>query len=116
MAKANAVSGSTVYVAEGAPVPTELPPQVRLVGPGAPVPTAEAAPAAGEPEPVAATGEPDDGQAPAQPVFTDASLIRPNVNAPKADWVTYAVAADETLGYDGADALTKTELVERYGR
>ena len=36
MAKANAVTGTTVYVAEGAPVPDELPAGVRLVGPGAP--------------------------------------------------------------------------------
>lgn len=38
MAKANAVTGTTYYVAEGAPLPApgELHPDVRLVGPGAP--------------------------------------------------------------------------------
>ena len=41
MAKANAASGTTYYVAEGAPVPDELHPDVRLVGPGAPAATEE---------------------------------------------------------------------------
>lgn len=37
MAKANAVTGTSYYVAEGAPLPgpTEVAPDVRLVGPGA---------------------------------------------------------------------------------
>ncbi len=38
MAKASAEGGSTHYVAEGQPVPDDLPPGVRLVGPGAPAP------------------------------------------------------------------------------
>jgi len=115
MAKANAASGTSYYVAEGAPVPDELHPDVRLVGPGAPAAAASAAVPAGEPEPAAATGERGEEQAPAQGVFKDASLVRPNVNAPKADWVAYAVAADEELGYDEADALSKDELRKRYG-
>lgn len=36
MAKASAEAGSTHYVAEGEPVPGDLPDGVRLVGPGAP--------------------------------------------------------------------------------
>ena len=38
----------------------------------------------------------------------------PGVNAPKADWVAYAI----TRGLDAgeAEALTKQELVARYGR
>jgi hypothetical protein len=36
VAKANSASGTTYYVAEGDPVPDELHPDVRLVGPGAP--------------------------------------------------------------------------------
>jgi len=44
VAKANAVTGSSHYVAEGDPVPDDLSPEVRLVGPGVP------AAAAAEPE------------------------------------------------------------------
>lgn len=38
MAKANAVTGTTYYVPEGAalPAPGEINPDIRLVGPGAP--------------------------------------------------------------------------------
>jgi hypothetical protein len=36
MAKANAVTGSSYYVEEGVDVPTDLHPDVRLVGPGVP--------------------------------------------------------------------------------
>jgi hypothetical protein len=46
VAHANAVSGSTHYVAPGDPVPGDLPAAVRLVGPG--VPGAEPGPAASE--------------------------------------------------------------------
>ena len=38
MAKASAEGGATHYVAEGDPVPDDLPPGVRLVGSGAPAP------------------------------------------------------------------------------
>lgn len=37
----------------------------------------------------------------------------PNRSAPKADWVTHAQT--QGLTYDEADALTKTELIDRYG-
>jgi hypothetical protein len=36
MAKASAEGGSTLFVAEGEPVPDDVPDGVRLVGPGAP--------------------------------------------------------------------------------
>ena len=36
MAKASAEGGATQYVAEGDPVPDDVPEGVRLVGPGAP--------------------------------------------------------------------------------
>ena len=36
MAKGNALTGSTHYLAEGDPVPTDMNPEVRFVGPGAP--------------------------------------------------------------------------------
>jgi hypothetical protein len=56
MAKASAEAGATHYVAEGDPVPGDLPPGVRLVGPGAPaVPEPDAE---DEPEPVV-TPEPE---------------------------------------------------------
>jgi hypothetical protein len=56
VAKASAEGGATHYVAQGDPVPGDLPDGVRLVGPGAPVPD--------EPEPEAA--EPDDPEAEAE--------------------------------------------------
>src|SRR5262249_5928971 len=43
VAKVNAAGVATNYVAEGQPVPTDLPPEVLLVGPGAPAAAAEAA-------------------------------------------------------------------------
>jgi hypothetical protein len=49
VAKANAEGAATHYVGEGDPVPDDLPPGVRMVGPGAPAePEAEVQ---GEPEP-----------------------------------------------------------------
>ena len=114
MAKANAVTGSSLYIPAGGSVPDELHPDVRLVGPGAPAPVvAEPEEPGGEPEPAAATEAPGGGQA-AVEAFSGPPG-RPNVNAPKADWVTYAVAVDGTLGYETADELTKAELVKRYG-
>ena len=41
MAKANPVTGASHYLAEGQPVPDDLPPGVRMVGPGAPAEDAE---------------------------------------------------------------------------
>ena len=73
MAKASAEGGATHYVAEGAPVPDDLPPGVRLVGPGAPAPAvpeeqkAEAVPDPPVPAPPASSpassgpGDDDDG-------------------------------------------------------
>jgi len=109
MAKANAVTGTSYYVAEGAPVPDELHPDVRLVGPGAPVPVAEAETAADGSEAGLPPPMPDEAYAP------DSVPLRPNASAPKADRVAYAVAADEELGHDEADALSKDELRKRYG-
>ncbi len=109
MAKANAVTGSSLYIPAGGPVPDELQPDVRLVGPGAPVAVAEAETAADGPEAEPLPPLPDEAYPPG------AVPLRPNVNAPKADWVTYAVAVDGTLGYETADELTKAELVKRYG-
>lgn len=101
MAKASAEAGATHYVAEGDPVPDDLPAGVRLVGPGAPKPKpkpkakaeAEKAP---EPEAEAETPEP------------------PPASAPKATWVDHAVAAG--LPPDEAEAMTKAALIEATGR
>lgn len=63
MAKASAEGGATHYVREGAEVP-EVPPGVRLVGPGAPIHDAmqrrrlAATPPAADPEPAAAEAAP----------------------------------------------------------
>jgi len=44
---------------------------------------------------------------------------RPAVGAPKADWVGFAVAESarrgDPLSPDAADALTKQDLIERFG-
>ena len=56
VAKASAEGGATHYVAEGDPVPDDLPPEVRLVGPGAPAPG-----------PVADPGAPDEALAAPEP-------------------------------------------------
>lgn len=40
---------------------------------------------------------------------------RPAVNADKAVWVAYAIAVDDTLTEADAAAVTKAELIERYG-
>ena len=67
MAHANAVTGSTHYVAEGDPVPAGLHPDVRLVGPGAFV--AESVP---EPEPEVLPGpQPSSTPGESSPVSSD---------------------------------------------
>jgi hypothetical protein len=40
---------------------------------------------------------------------------RPPVNATKNEWVGYAVAVDPDLTVDDADAMTKNDLIEKYG-
>jgi hypothetical protein len=42
--------------------------------------------------------------------------VRPPVNAPKNEWVGYAVAVDADLTIDDADAMTKNDLIEKYGK
>lgn len=123
MAKANAASGATVYVAEGAPDPG-LGPDVRLVGPGAepegdPVALAEDEPEVvdAEPEPESAPEveapaeepvDPTEPPAESEPAGADSTPRRPAVNDPKADWVAWAIA----VGYDPITTpeLTKAEL------
>jgi hypothetical protein len=51
--------------------------------------------------------------------YTDTPTTRPPVNAPKAEWVGWSVAESDRRGApitpDEADALTKQDLIERYG-
>ncbi|HEY9473645.1 MAG TPA: hypothetical protein VIS06_07315 [Mycobacteriales bacterium] len=51
---------------------------------------------------------PVDGEVPAPPT------VRPAVNAPKADWVGWAVHNGASV--DDAEASTKADLIEKYGR
>lgn len=41
---------------------------------------------------------------------------RPAVNEPKAVWVAWAVSQDPDLSPDAADAMTKSDLIEKYGK
>jgi hypothetical protein len=122
MAKANAVSGATVYVAEGQDPPTDLPDEVRRVGPGGPEPEVESD---AEPEPAeedleaaptAAEAQPDVGSAepePAGPEFGvafPAAPARPAVNDPKVAWVAWAVSCG--LDPDEAADMSKARLQE----
>lgn len=51
----------------------------------------------------------------APPDTDPAEPKRPAVNADKAVWVAYAIAVDDTLTEADAAAVTKAELIERYG-
>jgi hypothetical protein len=118
VAKASAEGGATHYVAEGDPVPDDLPAGVRMVGPGAPAPEAEDDPEPEEPDPTStASGAGDPGASTSGPADTrqhpaDAEGVPepPPANAPKASWVDHAEAAG--LPRDEAEAMTKAALVE----
>lgn len=111
MAKSNPQTGSSFWVAAGYESPTDLPDEVRRVGPGAePEPVATApgpAPEKPAPEPTPEP-EPDLDAAP-----EPEALPRPADWATKAEWVAYAVAS----GAAEADAIavTKAELIDRFG-
>jgi hypothetical protein len=47
------------------------------------------------------------------PWLEDTQRSRPAVNAPKIDWISWAVHNGEKP--DDADAYTKTDLIEKYG-
>jgi len=109
MAKASAEAGSTHYVAEGFPVPDDLPPDVRLVGPGAPQEQAPADPEPVPPSPAAVTPS-----MPPRPLgqAAPAGSEPPPLRAPKQDWVEHAVAAGAVAPEEAAD-MTKAEIVEQ---
>lgn len=51
----------------------------------------------------------DDGDQPQAPA-------KPSQSATKAEWVGYAVSVDPGLSPDDADAMTKADLIEKYGK
>lgn len=49
--------------------------------------------------------------------LTDAPAVeRPAATAAKPAWVAYAVSVDSNLSPDDADAMTKADLIEKYGK
>jgi hypothetical protein len=50
------------------------------------------------------------------PYGTDSTPKRPADSALKAEWVGYALAVDKNLTVDDADAMTKNDLIEKYGK
>jgi hypothetical protein len=40
---------------------------------------------------------------------------KPAVAAPKAEWIGWALHCDEDLSADDAEAMTKQDLIEKYG-
>jgi len=106
VAKASAEGGATHFLAAGDPVPGDLPPGVRLVGPGAPAEEAgDEADAAAEQE----AGAEDPGKQAAG----DEPPAPPKVNDPKAAWVDHAVS--QGLSPEEAAAKTKAQLIEDHG-
>lgn len=59
---------------------------------------------------------PDGGAYEAQGVLDLAAgeVRRPGVNAPKNEWVGYAVS--QGMSVDDADAMTKADLIDKYGK
>jgi hypothetical protein len=53
------------------------------------------------------------------PVVEKSERVRPKTTDPKADWVGWAVhvsqSTDSPITADDAEALTKQDLIERYG-
>lgn len=46
--------------------------------------------------------------------LVNGEIRRPGVNAPKNEWVGYAVSQGSSV--DDADAMTKSDLIEKYGK
>jgi hypothetical protein len=51
-----------------------------------------------------------------EPFEEPAEPKRPANNASKAEWVGYALAVDKKLNVDDADAMTRNDLAEKYGK
>lgn len=58
----------------------------------------------------------DDGTAGDADEPSEDPLSRPADYASKADWVAYAVDVDPGLTREAAEAATKNELIEKYGK
>ncbi len=123
MAKASAEAGATHYVAGGDPVPDDLPPGVRLVGPGAPQDVPEpGVPAEPEPE---VTPEPElaagDGSEPGPPGPTTPPPSSPGSSDPGddedglPDYMAYRIVDLRDLCREHGLSPTgaKAELAER---
>lgn len=50
------------------------------------------------------------------PVGDEPALVQPAKTASKADWVGYARRVDPGLSVDDADAMTRADLIEKYGK
>jgi len=46
----------------------------------------------------------------------DEGPVQPAKNASKDEWVGYALAVDDKLTVDDADAMTRNDLVEKYAK
>ena len=113
MAKVNAEGNATHYVAEGQPVPVDLPAEVRLVGPGAPGSGSAA------PEPVPVTPDPPQAPAPIpgpdlMPPGSSGESSDPADDGP-ADYASYPIRILRDLVRDRGlpVAGSKAELVTR---
>lgn len=53
--------------------------------------------------------------APADDGLSGGVVPRPSVNAPKSEWVGYAVRVGE-MPLDDAEAMTKADLIDKYGK
>lgn len=124
MAKASAEAGATHYLAEGDPVPDDLPPGVRLVGPGAPaVPEPdvqdEAEPVVTpEPEPAAEDGsepELEEPPGPTTPPESSGASSDPDDDDGPPDYAAYRIVDLRDLCRERGLSPTgsKAELVER---
>jgi hypothetical protein len=51
-----------------------------------------------------------------KPFEEPAAPKRPADTALKSEWVGYALAVDADLSVDDADAMTKNDLIEKYGK
>lgn len=108
VAKASAEGGATHYVAEGQPVPDDLPDGVRLVGPGAP----SAAEAEAKPEPEVV---PDPSPDSTPPVSSAASSDPDDDEDGPPDYAAYRVVDLRDLSRERGlqVAGSKAELVAR---
>ena len=121
VAKANAEGNATHYVAEGDPVPDDLPPGVRMVGPGAPaepepevvdIPLPEVVP---EPDDAAEDGSGPEPPGPSTPPESSGGSSDPDDDDGPADYGAYSIRILRELCRDRGLSPTgaKADLVGR---